>query len=156
VCTTTCCWTRRQARYEGGIWTYSLCSAGCATADRDGRWGKAVQRPHGLHLFVRSLRYLERARLPDALALQLQWTPGQERRCRASLLEKAFSDTRAGIPGKRRLGRYVQLAHLQTPGIFLVAGQDIYLISSPSVSNRNSLPPCPRRSTRPARFARSL
>jgi putative alpha-1,2-mannosidase len=49
------------------------------------------------------------------------------------LLEKAFTDTRAGIPGNDDSGAMSSWLLFQTLGIFPVSGQDIYLISSPSV-----------------------
>ncbi len=49
------------------------------------------------------------------------------------LLEKAFSDTRAGIPGNDDSGAMSSWLLFQSLGIFPVAGQDVYLISSPSV-----------------------
>ena len=49
------------------------------------------------------------------------------------LLEKAFNDTRAGIPGNDDSGAMSSWLLFQSLGIFPVAGQDVYLISSPSV-----------------------
>jgi putative alpha-1,2-mannosidase len=49
------------------------------------------------------------------------------------ILEKAFSDTRAGIPGNDDSGAMSSWLIFSTLGIYPVAGQDIYLISTPSI-----------------------
>jgi putative alpha-1,2-mannosidase len=49
------------------------------------------------------------------------------------ILEKAFSDTRAGIPGNDDSGAMSSWLIFSTLGIFPIAGQDIYLISTPSI-----------------------
>jgi predicted alpha-1,2-mannosidase len=49
------------------------------------------------------------------------------------ILEKAFSDTRAGIPGNDDSGAMSSWLIFSTLGIFPIAGQDVYLISTPSI-----------------------
>jgi putative alpha-1,2-mannosidase len=49
------------------------------------------------------------------------------------ILEKAFTDTRAGIPGNDDSGAMSSWLIFSTLGIFPVAGQDVYLISTPSI-----------------------
>jgi len=49
------------------------------------------------------------------------------------LLEKAFTDSRAGIPGNDDSGAMSSWLIFQTLGIYPVAGQDVYLISTPSL-----------------------
>jgi putative alpha-1,2-mannosidase len=49
------------------------------------------------------------------------------------LLEKAFTDSRGGIPGNDDSGAMSSWLIFQTLGIYPVAGQDVYLISTPSI-----------------------
>jgi putative alpha-1,2-mannosidase len=49
------------------------------------------------------------------------------------LLEKAFMDNRAGIPGNDDSGAMSSWLIFSTLGLFPIAGQDIYLISTPSI-----------------------
>jgi putative alpha-1,2-mannosidase len=49
------------------------------------------------------------------------------------VLEKAFTDTRAGIPGNDDSGAMSSWLIFSTLGIFPIAGQDVYLISTPSI-----------------------
>jgi putative alpha-1,2-mannosidase len=49
------------------------------------------------------------------------------------LLEKAFTDGRAGIPGNDDSGAMSSWLLFQTLGLYPVAGQDIYLIGTPSI-----------------------
>ncbi len=51
----------------------------------------------------------------------------------ALLLEKAFTDNRAGIPGNDDSGAMSSWLIFSTLGLFPVAGQDVYLISTPSI-----------------------
>jgi putative alpha-1,2-mannosidase len=49
------------------------------------------------------------------------------------LLEKAFTDSRAGIPGNDDSGAMSSWLIFQTLGFYPVAGQDVYLIGTPSI-----------------------
>jgi putative alpha-1,2-mannosidase len=49
------------------------------------------------------------------------------------VLEKAFTDTRAGIPGNDDSGAMSSWLIFSTLGFFPIAGQDVYLISTPSI-----------------------
>jgi putative alpha-1,2-mannosidase len=49
------------------------------------------------------------------------------------VLEKAFTDSRAGIPGNDDSGAMSSWLIFSTLGIFPIAGQDVYLISTPSI-----------------------
>lgn len=48
-------------------------------------------------------------------------------------LEKAFTDNRAGIPGNDDSGAMSSWLIFSTLGLFPVAGQDVYVISTPSI-----------------------
>jgi putative alpha-1,2-mannosidase len=48
-------------------------------------------------------------------------------------LEKAFADNRAGIPGNDDSGAMSSWLIFSTLGVFPVAGQNVYLISTPSI-----------------------
>ena len=48
-------------------------------------------------------------------------------------LEKYFMDNRAGIPGNDDSGAMSSWLIFSTLGVFPVAGQDVYLISTPSI-----------------------
>src|SRR5258708_4999720 len=49
------------------------------------------------------------------------------------LLEKAFTDSRAGIPGNDDSAAMSSWLIFQTLGFYPVAGQDVYLISTPNI-----------------------
>ena len=49
------------------------------------------------------------------------------------ILEKDFTDSRAGIPGNDDSGAMSSWLIFSTLGLFPVAGQDVYLISTPSI-----------------------
>jgi putative alpha-1,2-mannosidase len=51
------------------------------------------------------------------------------------ILEKDFTDSRAGIPGNDDSGAMSSWLIFSTLGLFPVAGQDVYLISAPSIPN---------------------
>jgi predicted alpha-1,2-mannosidase len=120
--------------YEGDIWTYS------------------IYAPHDMR------RLIEMAGGNEAFIHRLDWTflrghfdvtnePGfllpvlynyAGRPAKSSdivhlILEKAFSDTRAGIPGNDDSGAMSSWLIFSTLGIFPIAGQDIYLVSTPSI-----------------------
>src|SRR6202012_3197718 len=49
------------------------------------------------------------------------------------ILEKAFMANRAGIPGNDDSGAMSSWLIFSTLGLFPIAGQDVYLISTPSI-----------------------
>jgi len=120
--------------YEGDIWTYSL------YAPQDMK--RLIKIAGGDKLFNARLDFIfsrghfDIANEPGFLMPLLynySLRPDKSADIVHLLLEKAFSDTRAGIPGNDDSGAMSSWLLFQTLGIFPVAGQDIYLISSPSV-----------------------
>ncbi len=120
--------------YEGDIWTYSL------YAPQDMR--RLIQMAGGDKQFnarmdfIFSRGHFDIANEPGFLMPVLynySGRPDKSADIVHLLLEKAFTDSRAGIPGNDDSGAMSSWHLFQTLGIFPVAGQDIYLISSPSV-----------------------
>ncbi|MEG9435699.1 GH92 family glycosyl hydrolase [Edaphobacter sp. HDX4] len=122
--------------YEGDIWTYSL------YAPQDMR--RLIEMAGGEKEFnarmdfIFSRGHFDIANEPGFLMPLLynySRRPDKSADIVHLLLEKAFNDTRAGIPGNDDSGAMSSWLLFQSLGIFPVAGQDIYLISSPSVSD---------------------
>jgi predicted alpha-1,2-mannosidase len=120
--------------YEGDTWTYSL------YAPQDMR--RLVEMTGGDAMFVRRLDsiflrgHFDVTNEPGFLLPVLYNYAGQPSMSADVvhfLLEKAFSDTRAGIPGNDDSGAMSSWLIFSTLGIFPVAGQDVYLISTPSI-----------------------
>nr|WP_281047874.1 GH92 family glycosyl hydrolase [Terriglobus roseus] len=120
--------------YEGDIWTYSL------YAPQDMRrlieMAGGNQRFNDRMDFTFARGHFDISNEPGFLMPVLyNYTgrPDKSADVAHLLLEKAFNDTRAGIPGNDDSGAMSSWLIFQSLGIFPVAGQDIYLISSPSV-----------------------
>jgi len=120
--------------YEGDIWTYSL------YAPQDMR--RLIEMAGGAKQFntrmdfIFSRGHFDISNEPGFLMPVLynySGRPDKSADIVHLLLEKAFTDTRAGIPGNDDSGAMSSWMLFQTLGIFPVAGQDVYLISSPSV-----------------------
>jgi predicted alpha-1,2-mannosidase len=120
--------------YEGDIWTYSL------YAPQDMR--RLIEMAGGEKQFnarmdfIFSRGHFDVSNEPGFLMPVLynySGRPDKSADIVHLLLEKAFTDTRAGIPGNDDSGAMSSWLLFQTMGIFPVAGQDVYLISSPSV-----------------------
>ncbi|HEY0163441.1 MAG TPA: GH92 family glycosyl hydrolase [Edaphobacter sp.] len=120
--------------YEGDIWTYSL------YAPQDMKhlieMAGGPQQFNNRLDFVFGRGHFDVANEPGFLMPLLynySGRPDKSADVVHLLLEKAFSDTRSGIPGNDDSGAMSSWLLFQTLGIFPVAGQDVYLISSPSV-----------------------
>jgi predicted alpha-1,2-mannosidase len=120
--------------YEGDIWTYSV------YAPQDMR--RLVEMAGGDGMFVRRLDWtflrghFDVTNEPGFLLPVLYNYAGRPDKTADIvhlILEKAFSDTRAGIPGNDDSGAMSSWLIFSTLGIFPVAGQDVYLISTPSI-----------------------
>ncbi|MFT4114272.1 MAG: GH92 family glycosyl hydrolase [Silvibacterium sp.] len=120
--------------YEGDIWTYSL------YAPQDMR--RLIEMAGGIEAFVQRLDWtflrghFDVTNEPGFLMPVLYnyaLRPDHSAEVVHMLLEKAFSDTRAGIPGNDDSGAMSSWLIFSTLGIFPVAGQDVYLISTPSL-----------------------
>jgi predicted alpha-1,2-mannosidase len=120
--------------YEGDIWTYSI------YAPQDMRC--LIEMAGGDAMFVRRLDsiflrgHFDVTNEPGFLLPVLYnyaGQPGMSADVVHFLLEKAFSDTRAGIPGNDDSGAMSSWLIFSTLGLFPVAGQDVYLISTPSI-----------------------
>ncbi|WP_158941498.1 GH92 family glycosyl hydrolase [Granulicella sp. S190] len=120
--------------YEGDIWTYSI------YAPQDMR--HLIEMAGGDEAFTHRLdwtflrRHFDVTNEPGFLLPVLYNYVGRPDRTAEIVrltLEKAFSDTRAGIPGNDDSGAMSSWLIFSTLGIFPVAGQDVYLISTPSI-----------------------
>jgi predicted alpha-1,2-mannosidase len=120
--------------YEGDIWTYSI------YAPQDMR--RLIDMAGGNETFVRRLdwifgrRHFDVTNEPGFLIPVLYnyaLRPDKTADIVHLLLEKAFTDTRAGIPGNDDSGAMSSWLIFSTLGLFPVAGQDVYLISTPSI-----------------------
>jgi predicted alpha-1,2-mannosidase len=120
--------------YEGDIWTYSI------YAPQDMR--RIIEMAGGDAMFVRRLDWTFQARHFDVtnepgfllpVLYNYAGRPDKTADIVHMTLEKAFSDTRAGIPGNDDSGAMSSWLIFSTLGLFPVAGQDVYLISTPSV-----------------------
>lgn len=120
--------------YEGDIWTYSL------YAPQDMR--QLISMVGGNEAFNQRLDFIFSRGHFDVtnepgflmpLLYNYSLRPDKSADIVHLLLEKAFTDTRAGIPGNDDSGAMSSWLIFQTLGIYPVSGQDVYLISSPSV-----------------------
>lgn len=120
--------------YEGDIWTYSI------YAPQDMR--RLIKMAGGDKMFVRRLDWtflrghFDVTNEPGFLLPVLYNYAGRPDKTADivhMVLEKAFTDTRAGIPGNDDSGAMSSWLIFSTLGIFPVAGQDVYLISTPSI-----------------------
>ena len=120
--------------YEGDIWTYSL------YAPQDMR--RLIEMAGGDKLFNQRLDFIflrghfDVTNEPGFLMPVLynySGRPDKSADIVHLLLEKAFTDSRAGIPGNDDSGAMTSWLIFQTLGIYPVAGQDVYLISTPSI-----------------------
>ena len=120
--------------YEGDIWTYSI------YAPQDMR--RLIEMAGGNEAFVRRLdwtfqrNHFDVTNEPGFLVPVLYNYAGRPDRSADvvhMLLEKYFMDNRAGIPGNDDSGAMSSWLIFSTLGIFPVAGQDVYLISTPGI-----------------------
>jgi predicted alpha-1,2-mannosidase len=120
--------------YEGDIWTYSL------YAPQDMR--RLIAMAGGNDLFNRRLDFIFSRGHFDVtnepgflmpLLYDYSGRPDKSADIVHLLLEKAFTDSRGGIPGNDDSGAMSSWLIFQTLGIYPVAGQDVYLISTPSI-----------------------
>lgn len=120
--------------YEGDIWTYSI------YAPQDMR--RLIEMAGGNEQFIRRLdstflrRHFDVTNEPGFLLPILYNYAGRPDKTADIVrltLEKAFTDTRAGIPGNDDSGAMSSWLIFQTLGVFPIAGQDVYVISTPSI-----------------------
>ena len=120
--------------YEGDIWTYSI------YAPQDMR--RLIEMAGGPEQFIHRLdstflrRHFDVTNEPGFLLPVLYNYAGRPDKTADIVhltLEKAFTDTRAGIPGNDDSGAMSSWLIFQTLGIFPVAGQDVYLVGTPSI-----------------------
>jgi len=120
--------------YEGDIWTYSL------YAPQDMK--RLIEMAGGNDLFNRRMDsiftrgHFDVTNEPGFLMPVLynySGRPDKSADVVHLLLEKAFTDSRAGIPGNDDSGAMSSWLIFQTLGIYPVSGQDVYLISTPSI-----------------------
>jgi predicted alpha-1,2-mannosidase len=120
--------------YEGDIWTYSI------YAPQDMR--RLIEMAGGDNGFVRRLdwtflrRHFDVTNEPGFLLPVLYNYAGRPDKTADIVhmtLEKAFADNRAGIPGNDDSGAMSSWLIFSTLGVFPIAGQDVYLISTPSI-----------------------
>jgi predicted alpha-1,2-mannosidase len=120
--------------YEGDIWTYSI------YAPQDMR--RLIEMAGGNEGFARRLdwtflrRHFDVTNEPGFLLPVLYNYAGRPDKSADIVhmtLEKAFADNRAGIPGNDDSGAMSSWLIFSTLGLFPVAGQDVYLISTPSI-----------------------
>jgi predicted alpha-1,2-mannosidase len=120
--------------YEGDIWTYSI------YAPQDMR--HLIEMAGGDQTFVNRLdwifgrRHFDVTNEPGFLLPVLYNYAGRPDKTADIVhmtLEKSFTDNRAGIPGNDDSGAMSSWLIFSTLGIFPVAGQDVYLISTPSI-----------------------
>jgi predicted alpha-1,2-mannosidase len=120
--------------YEGDIWTYSI------YAPQDMR--RLIEMAGGNQMFVNRLdwtflrRHFDVTNEPGFLLPVLYNYAGRPDKTADIVhmtLEKAFTDNRAGIPGNDDSGAMSSWLIFSTLGLFPVAGQDVYLISTPSI-----------------------
>jgi predicted alpha-1,2-mannosidase len=119
--------------YEGDLWTYSF------YAPQDVR--KLIAMAGGNETFVRRLDYIfarghfDVTNEPGFLMPVLyNWAgrPDHTAEVITQLLEKAFTDQRSGIPGNDDSGAMSSWFIFNSLGFYPNAGQDIYLIGTPS------------------------
>lgn len=119
--------------YEGDLWTYSL------YAPQDVR--RLIELSGGDKIFVRRLdnvfyrQHFDVTNEPGFLIPVLyNWAgrPDKTADVINALLEKAFTDQRSGIPGNDDSGAMSSWFIFQSLGFYPDAGQDFYLIGTPS------------------------
>jgi predicted alpha-1,2-mannosidase len=119
--------------YEGDLWTYSL------YAPQDVR--KLIALAGGNQTFVRRLDnmfyqlHFDITNEPGFLIPVLyNWAGRPDHTAEAvnALLEKAFTDQRSGLPGNDDSGAMSSWFIFQSLGFYPNAGQDVYLIGTPS------------------------
>jgi predicted alpha-1,2-mannosidase len=119
--------------YEGDLWTYSL------YAPQDVR--KLIALAGGNEMFVHRLdnifyrQHFDVTNEPGFLIPVLyNWAgrPDSTAEAVSALLEKAFTDRRSGIPGNDDSGAMSSWFIFHSLGFYPNAGQDIYLIGTPS------------------------
>ncbi len=119
--------------YEGDLWTYSL------YAPQDVR--RLIALAGGRQMFVRRLdnmfyrEHFDMTNEPGFLIPVLyNWAgrPDHTAEVITELLEKFFSNQRTGIPGNDDSGAMSSWFIFQSLGFYPNAGQDIYLIGTPS------------------------
>jgi predicted alpha-1,2-mannosidase len=119
--------------YEGDLWTYSL------YAPHDVR--RLIELTGGKQVFVRRLdnifyrKHFDVTNEPGFLIPVLyNWAgrPDKTADIVNALLEKAFTDQRSGIPGNDDSGAMSSWFIFQSLGFYPDAGQDFYLIGTPS------------------------
>ncbi|QHN05110.1 glycoside hydrolase family 92 protein [Granulicella sp. WH15] len=120
--------------YEGDIWTYSI------YAPQDMK--HLIEMAGGNEAFIHRLDWtflrghFDVTNEPGFLLPVLYNYAGRPDKTADivhMILEKSFTDTRAGIPGNDDSGAMSSWLIFSTLGIFPVAGQDVYLISTPSI-----------------------
>jgi predicted alpha-1,2-mannosidase len=120
--------------YEGDIWTYSI------YAPQDMR--RLIKMAGGNQEFIRRLDWtflrghFDVTNEPGFLLPVLYnyaLRPDKTADIVHMVLEKAFTDSRAGIPGNDDSGAMSSWLIFSTLGIFPIAGEDVYLISTPSI-----------------------
>jgi predicted alpha-1,2-mannosidase len=120
--------------YEGDIWTYSI------YAPQDMR--RLIKMAGGNEEFIHRLDWtflrghFDVTNEPGFLLPVLYnyaLRPDKTADIVHMVLEKAFTDSRAGIPGNDDSGAMSSWLIFSTLGIFPIAGQDVYLISTPSI-----------------------
>jgi predicted alpha-1,2-mannosidase len=120
--------------YEGDIWTYSI------YAPQDMR--RLIEMAGGNEEFIHRLDWtflrghFDVTNEPGFLLPVLYnyaLRPDKTADVVHMILEKAFTDSRAGIPGNDDSGAMSSWLIFSTLGIFPIAGQDVYLISTPSI-----------------------
>ena len=119
--------------YEGDLWTYSI------YAPQDVR--KLIALAGGNETFVRRLdnifyrQHFDVTNEPGFLIPVLyNWAgrPDKTAEVITALLDKAFTDRRSGIPGNDDSGAMSSWFIFNSLGFYPSAGQDIYLIGTPS------------------------
>jgi predicted alpha-1,2-mannosidase len=119
--------------YEGDLWTYSL------YAPQDVR--KLIDLAGGNQMFVKrldSIFYREHFDVTNEpgflIPVLYNWAgrPDHTAEVITELLEKAFTDQRTGIPGNDDSGAMSSWFIFNSLGFYPNAGQDIYLIGTPS------------------------
>ena len=119
--------------YEGDLWTYSL------YAPQDVR--KLIELAGGKQMFVYrldSIFYREHFDITNEpgflIPMLYNWAgrPDHTAEVINELLEKAFTDQRTGIPGNDDSGAMSSWFIFNSLGFYPNAGQDIYLIGTPS------------------------
>jgi Glycosyl hydrolase family 92/Aldehyde dehydrogenase family len=120
--------------YEGDIWTYSL------YAPQDMR--RLIEMAGGNELFNRRMDFIFSSGHFDVtnepgflmpVLYNYSGRPDKSADIVHLLLEKAFTDSHAGIHGNDDSGAMSSWLIFQTLGIYPVSGQDVYLIGTPSI-----------------------